>query len=282
MTEHTDSAPEAPAGVDTEKPSSARVYDWYLGGTQNWAVDREFGKRLEEQWPHVKPGARHNREFMNRAVRAALDAGIRQFLDLGSGVPTAGNVHEVIREELGEDQRATVVYVDYEAVATAHATLILERQDATDWAGHVQEDMRNPKAIFNHPTTRRLIDFDQPVCVLMMAVLHFVGPDDDPAGLVRAYRDRLAPGSWLALSQMSVGGTTGEEAEGVRKFAAQYRNTQNPVWLRDREEIEHWIADWNLLEPGVTHLPDWRPDRELTTREAKARPFAWCFVAEKP
>lgn len=142
--------------------------------------------------------------------------------------------------------------------------------------------MRNPKAIFHHPTTRRLIDFDQPVCVLMMAVLHFVGPDDDPAGLVRAYRDRLAPGSWLALSQMSVGGTTGEEAEGVRKFAAQYRNTQNPVWLRDREEIEHWIADWNLLEPGVTHLPDWRPDRELTAREAKARPFAWCFVAEKP
>jgi O-methyltransferase involved in polyketide biosynthesis len=280
--ERTGSAPETPEGVDTEKPAAARVYDWYLGGTQNWAVDREFGRRMEQMWPHVRPGAKHNREFLRRAVRAALDDGIRQFLDLGSGVPTSGNVHEVVAERLPEGERATVVYVDYEPVAAAHATLILERQRATGWAGLVQADIRRPREIFRDETTRRLIDFDQPVCVLMVAVLHFVGGDDDPAGVVAAYRDKAAPGSWIALSQMSVGGATGAAADGVRWFAEQYRSTSNPVWLRDREEIEPWFGDWDLLEPGVVHLPDWRPERKLNALEAEARPFAWCAVARKP
>jgi hypothetical protein len=127
MTETDGTAPAAPAGVDIEKPSAARMYDWYLGGTQNWAVDREFGKQVEKQWPQIKPVARQNRAFMNRAVVAALDAGIRQFVDLGSGVPTVGNVHEVVRAHLPAGERATVVYVDYEPVATAHATVIRTR-----------------------------------------------------------------------------------------------------------------------------------------------------------
>ncbi|WP_158881382.1 SAM-dependent methyltransferase [Amycolatopsis anabasis] len=282
MTQSSSAAPEAPQGVDTEKPSAARVYDWLLGGTQNWAVDREFGRRVERMWPPIKPGARHNREFLHRAVRAALDAGIRQFLDLGSGMPTAGNVHEVVADYLADDERATVVYVDYEPVAAAHATLILERQNATEWAGLVQADVRDPDAILDHETTRRLIDFDRPVCVLMVAVLHFVGPDEDPGGVVAAYRDAVPPGSRLVLSHMTVGDATGEAAAGVEWFAAQYRHTTNPVWLRDRAEIESWFADWDVTEPGVTHLPDWRPVRELAPEEEIARPFAWCGVAVKP
>ena len=277
----TDSAPRAPEGVDTEKPSAARIYDWYLGGTQNWAVDREFGRRMEQQWPLVKPGARQNREFMNRAVRAALRAGVRQFIDLGSGVPTAGNVHEVVEAELAEDDPATVVYVDYEPVAAAHATLILEESMATDWAGIVQADMRDPKAVLHHATTRQLIDFDKPVCLMMMAVLHFVGPDDGPEELVGTYRDALATGSWLAISQMSEGDGAGEALDGLRWFVEQYRKTSNPVWLRDRDDIVPLFGDWTLLEPGITHLPDWRPDRQLNALEAEARPFAWCGVAEK-
>ena len=281
MTESNDAAPLAPVGVDTDKPAAARIYDWYLGGTQNWAVDREFGRKIESQWPHVKPGARQNREFMNRAVKAALDAGIRQFIDLGSGVPTAGNVHEVVREHLPEDERATVIYVDYEPVAAAHATLILERQEATEWAGLVQSDMRDSRSILENETTVRLIDFNQPVCLLMMAVLHFVGPDDNPSELVKRYRDRLVPGSWLALSHMSVGDVNEGDKAAILHFAEQYRHTSNPVWLRERAEIASFFGDWNLLQPGVTHLPDWRPVRELNTIEARARPYAWCGVAEK-
>ncbi|MET7996491.1 SAM-dependent methyltransferase [Amycolatopsis sp. NPDC005232] len=282
MSEQPAAAPKAPEGVDTEKPSAARIYDWYLGGTQNWAVDREFGRRVEQQWPLVRPGAKQNREFMNRAVRAALKAGIRQFIDLGSGVPTAGNVHEVIEAELDDDDRATVLYVDYEPVAVAHATLILEEEAATDWAGILQADMRDPKAVLHSPTTREFIDFGKPVCLLMMAVLHFVGPDDDPEGLVKAYRDALAPGSWLSISQMSEGDGDGPALEGLRWFVEQYRKTSNPVWMRDRDDIVPFFGGWPLLEPGIVHLPDWRPERELNAVEAEARPFAWCGVAEKP
>ncbi|HWD06467.1 MAG TPA: SAM-dependent methyltransferase [Amycolatopsis sp.] len=282
MSEQPQAAPKAPEGVDTEKPSAARIYDWYLGGTQNWAVDREFGRQVERQWPLVRPGAKQNREFMNRVVRAALKAGVRQFVDLGSGVPTAGNVHEVIEAELGDEDRATVLYVDYEPVAVAHATLILEEGAATDWAGILQADLRDAKSVLDAKTTREYIDFDRPVCLLLMAVLHFVGPDDDPAGLVAAYRRALAPGSWLAISQMSEGDGSGPALEGLRWFVEQYRKTSNPVWMRDRDEIVPFFGGWPLLEPGIVHLPDWRPERELNAVEAEARPFAWCGVAEKP
>ncbi|OZM71955.1 hypothetical protein CFN78_17585 [Amycolatopsis antarctica] len=284
MTEGNDTAPDAPPGVDVDNPSAARVYDWYLGGTQNWAVDREFGRRMEAFWPHAKHGSRHNRQFMNRAVRAALDAGIRQFIDLGSGVPTVGNVHEVVREHLDPGEHAAVIYVDYEAVAAAHARVILEREEATEWAALVQEDMRNSKAILEHPETQRLIDFDQPVCVLMLAVLHFVGPDDNPSALIHSYIDPLRPGSWLALSHMTVPDDP-EEAAGVARFAEHYKSTSNPVWLREREEITSWFDGWNLLEPGITHQADWRPEVDSSTlppRELAAKPYAWCGVAEKP
>ncbi|WP_116045454.1 SAM-dependent methyltransferase [Amycolatopsis palatopharyngis] len=283
MTDGEDRSPEAPPGVDLEKPSAARIYDWYLGGTQNWAVDREFGRKIEQLWPHAKHGSRHNRQFMNRAVRAALDAGIRQFIDLGSGVPTVGNVHEVVRDHLPESEHASVVYVDFEAVAAAHARLILEREGATDWAALVQQDMRHPNAILNDPETQRLIDLDQPVCLLMIAVLHFVGPDDRPLDIIKAYTDRLRAGSWLALSHMTVPDDP-EAAAGVLRFAEQYKSTANPVWLRPREEIASWFDGLDLLEPGVTHLTDWRPDFDadnLPPRDLAAKPFAWCGVAEK-
>lgn len=123
MTETDGGAPAAPAGVDIDKPSAARMYDWYLGGSHNWAVDREFGKQVEQLMPQVKPVARQNRAFMNRAAIAALEAGTRQFVDLGSGVPTVGNVHEVVRDHLPAGERSRVLYVDYEPVAVAHATV---------------------------------------------------------------------------------------------------------------------------------------------------------------
>ncbi|WP_158880544.1 SAM-dependent methyltransferase [Amycolatopsis anabasis] len=282
MTDLNDAAPDAPTGVDTEKPSAARMYDWYLGGTQNWAVDREFGKKVEQLFPLIKEVARQNRQFLGRVVKAALDAGIRQFLDIGSGVPTVGNVHEVVRDHLPAGERATVVYVDYEPVAAAHATLILEEHAATNWAGIVQEDLRNPERILRHETTRRLLDLGQPVCLLMIAVMHFVGDHDRPVDLIRHYQRKLAPGSWLALTHLACDDASEEDQAAVRRFADAYKNTSNPGWLRDRGEIEPWFGDWTMVEPGLTHLPDWRPDHELNAVELRARPFWWCGVAEKP
>lgn len=277
-------SPEVPPGVDLEKPSAARIYDWYLGGTHNWAVDREFGRKALEAWPHAAPGSRHNRQFMNRVVRAALDAGTRQFIDLGSGIPTVGNVHEVVRDHLPENERANVVYVDNEGVAAAHARLILEREDATDWATLIQHDMRDPAGILTNAETSRLIDFTQPVCLLMMAVLHFVGPDDRPREVLDAYLDRLSSGSWLAISHLTVPDDP-ELAEGVLGFAARYRDTSNPVTLRSREEFESFFDGLELLAPGVTYQNDWRPDPDaprLRASDKAASHFAWCAVAEKP
>ncbi|HEV7980507.1 SAM-dependent methyltransferase [Amycolatopsis sp.] len=275
-------APIAPAGVDTEKPSAARIYDWYLGGDQNWAVDREFGRKAEQLWPLIKPIARHNRAWMNRVVEAALDAGIRQFLDLGSGVPTVGNVHEIIKRRLPEGENATVVYVDYEPVAAAHSTLILERDEATDWAGLVQRDLRDPRAIFRDEETERLLDFDEPVCVLIVSVLHFIGPDDDPAKIVEAYKSHVVPGSWLALSHVCCEDAPEEGAADVQRFVAAYKNTSNPAWLRTRAEITPWFEGWEMVDPGLVRLHEWHPDHEATEPEIKASPFAWCGVGKKP
>lgn len=281
MTETEGAAPATPAGVDTEKPSAARMYDWYLGGTHNWAVDREFGRKVERLFPLVKPVAQQNRAFMNRVVAEALDAGIRQFVDLGSGVPTAGNVHEIVRRRLPAGERATVVYVDYEPVAAAHGTLILERDEATEWAGVAQQDLRSPDAVFRHPATRRLIDFDQPVCLLLIAVLPFIGGDDRPGDLCGVYRDKLAPGSWFGLSHIACDDASEAAAADLRRFAAAYQDTSNPLWVRDRDEITPWFGDWDLLDPGVVHLPDWRPGPGRGPLDDAARPFAWCGVAER-
>lgn len=270
--------------VDLDRASAARIYDWYLGGENNWAIDREFGRKMLRQWPHAKHGSRHNRQFMQRAVRAALDAGIRQFLDLGSGIPTAGNVHEIVADYLPADESAAVVYVDYEPVAAAHARMILEQQDAGGWAALAQHDMRYPGSVLADAHTQRLIDFTQPVCVLMLAVLHFVTPDDNPTDIIGSYLDRLSPGSWLALSHMTVPDEAAS-ADGVTDFAARYRDTADPVWLRDRAEIGSFFTGLTLLEPGIVHLTDWRPAADrmpLSAEAAQARPYAWCGVAEKP
>jgi hypothetical protein len=276
-------APIAPAGVDTDKPSAARVYDWYLGGNHHWAVDREFGRRVEKVWPLIRPISRQNRAFMNRVVTAAMEAGVRQFVDLGSGVPTAGNVHEIVRDLLPEDERASVVYVDYEPVAAAHSRLILEKEGATDWAGLVERDIRRPEEIFADPVTSSLIDWSRPVCLLMITVMHFVGPSDDPEGLMATYRSKLAPGSWLALTHGTCrDDAPPERAAEVRRFIDAYRDTSNPAWLRSAEELLPWFGGWPLLPPGMTSLPDWRPEEPPNVIDLETRPFAWCAVARRP
>ncbi|GAA4528904.1 SAM-dependent methyltransferase [Amycolatopsis samaneae] len=279
-------APDAPGAVDLERPSTARIYDWYLGGKSNYAVDRDFGERADKQFPLIKPLAMSNRQWLGRVVRAALDAGITQFLDLGSGVPTVGNVHEIVRRHAPDTTDARVVYVDYEPVAVAHSEHILDQQDAIGWAGIVREDLREPEEIFEHETTLRLLDLSKPVCVLMVSVLHFVGGADDVPGIIARYRGQLAPGSWLAISHITTDDAPAEGAAQISALAESYRNTQNPAWLRGKAEFSSWFDGFDLVDPGVVHLTDWRPETPEVLfpvlQRAAVRPFYWAGVGEVP
>lgn len=277
-------APPAPGTVDLDKPSAARVYDYFLGGTTNYAIDREFGKAILQTMPLVGPLARQNLIWTDRVVRAAMAAGLRQFIDLGSGIPTHGHVHEVVRKVLPEGQRATVVYVDYEEVAAAHARVTLEREEAGDWAGFLHCDLRNSQRVMTAPETTRLIDFSRPVCLIAGAVLQFLGPADAPADLMPQYQSYLTRDSWLAISHVTVEDSPPELLPEAMKVVDAYSNTSNPLWPRTRAETQALFGDWQMLEPGLVYLTDWRPDTSdrFDTEELDIiRPFCFAGAAVK-
>lgn len=264
-------APRSAEWADLEKPSAARIYDWYLGGDANYAIDREFGKRAVQTFPLVRPLARSNRNWLGRVVRAALDEGITQFLDLGTGIPTVGSIHNILRPHAG----GRVVYVDNEAVATAHARYILDRESTQARAGMVQEDLRRAESIMEDSVTRQVLDLSRPVCVLMVSVLHFLGDGDRPGRVIADYRDRLAPGSWLALSHITADDATPEQAARLEALRDAYRDTQNPAWIRDRAEIARWFEGFEFVDPGLVHLPDWRPEKAM--KELEVENDVWSF-----
>lgn len=279
--DRAEQAPEAPEFVDLDRPSAARIYDWYLGGAQNFALDREFGKRMIEQFPLIQPAVVSNRRWLGRVVRAALDAGITQFLDLGAGIPSVGPPHQFVRDAVGDQGR--VVYVDYEPVAYAHATLLVEREGAQQWCGVLDADYRTPEAVLGHEVTRSLLDFTRPVCVLLASVLQFVGDQDDIPGTLASYRDRLSPGSWMAISHPAVDDADPDEVAKAMPVARSYQDTQNPLWVRDRDEIAGWFAGLDMVEPGLTHAVDWRPDEaDADEQEARVRPFYWAGAGAVP
>ena len=248
-----------PSVPDTDRPNSARMYDYYLGGSAHFAVDRQAADDALEVLPQSAVYARANRAFLGRVVRFLLEQGIDQFLDLGSGIPTVGNVHEIVEQHSAEPAR--VVYVDCEPVATAHSHVMLE---GTPWAGAVQADLMDRKAVLKHETTRQLLDLDRPVCLLAVAVLQFIGPDCGIAEALRRYAAGLAPGSRIVLSHFASDVPDPESRAAMERFRTECDVTPNPLWLRDRETIDGWLQglgdDWRLVEPGVANLPDWRPD----------------------
>jgi S-adenosyl methyltransferase len=235
--------------IDLERPSAARVYDYLLGGGHNFPSDRAVAERLLRVLPAFDM-ARMNRAFLGRTVRFLVDAGIRQFLDLGSGIPTVGNVHEVAQQA---DPDCRVVYVDCEPVAVAHSELLLEDNDQ---AAIIQADMREPHTILSSPTTARLIDFAEPVGLLMVGVVQFLPDEDDPWALAAQYRDALAPGSYLALSAFTQDCTP----EGMDSAVDVCTATQHPIHPRGREAIMRMFDGFELLEPGVVYTPQWRPE----------------------
>lgn len=270
---------QTPSDAAVALPSAARVYDYYLGGTHHWDIDREFGEKAIHLWPQVRAVAQHNRRWLGRVVRNALDSGVRQFLDLGSGLPTAGNIHDVVQEHR-PGCPARVVYADFEPVALAHSRDILAERGVGGWCGVVGADIRRPHDVLQHPEVERLLDLSEPVCVLMVAVLHFVG--DEVPQVLSTYRSNLAAGSWIALSHIAAENAGPQERQEIERFRASYENTSNPLWVRTRREIESWFPAGTVLEPGVVPLPDWRPDMEESTEDSAVRPFAWCGVGEVP
>ncbi|HEX3647553.1 MAG TPA: SAM-dependent methyltransferase, partial [Pseudonocardiaceae bacterium] len=207
-----------PRPLDLDTPNSARIYDCMLGGGHNTAVDREVVQRLRTTAPRWVAGAPRNREFLATAVHHLLDRGIRQFLDLGSGIPTVGNVHEIAQQA---DPTARVVYVDHEAVAYhASRTLLADNPHATI----LHADLREPTAVLTDPDTRRLIDFTQPVGLLMIGVLLFIPDTDRPADLIRTYCQHLTSGSYLAISQVTTEGLEPDHAAELHRVAAAYQS----------------------------------------------------------
>ncbi len=240
------------ADVDLTLPSSARLYDYMLGGSHNFAVDRMVAERIIEASPDAKAIAQTNRSFLRRAVRVLVDAGIRQFLDLGSGIPTVGNVHEVAQRAAPD---ARVVYVDVEPVAVIHSNAILAGNEG---AAAIQADIRNIEQILTDPTVRSLIDFSQPVGVLALSVLHFVPDEEHPEEIIRTLRKAMCPGSHLVLSHSTtVAEEPGEHAEGAKRILS--RNTIN-VTIRSYPDIARMLVGFDLLEPGLVFAPQWRPD----------------------
>ena len=239
----------APAELDLDRPNAARMYDYFLGGSHNFAVDREVAVQAIEAWPDMPRVMQANRAFLRRAVRFMLDQGIRQFLDIGSGIPTVGNVHEVAQDAAPD---ARVVYVDTDPIAVAHSRAILAGNDRT---AVVQADGCNPDALLADDHVRGLIDLDQPVGLLMVAVLHFVPDDRDPPGILARYRSRLAPGSGLTITHASTEGSPARAP--VEEL---YRRTPTPIQLRGRAAITGLFAGFDLVEPGVVYLPEWRPE----------------------
>jgi SAM-dependent methyltransferase len=226
------------------------VYDYYLGGFHNFPADREMAKEAIRMWPELPLMMQANRGFLRRAVRFAVGQGITQFLDIGSGIPTVGNSHEVARRA---DPAARVVYVDVDPVAVAHSRALLADDPATEV---VQADLRDPDRILDDESLHRLIDLDRPVAILLVAVLHFVADDDDPRAVIARLRDAVPPGSFLVISHASQDGQPLLADSHQRLYA----RTATPMTMRSQPEILEFFNGFDLVEPGVVPIQRWRPE----------------------
>ncbi len=262
----------APEGVDIEYPSPARMYDALLGGSHNFAVDRAAAEYAINLVPDLPRLALSNRAFLRRAVRFMLDAGIRQFLDIGSGIPTAGNVHEIVHEL---DSTARVLYVDIDPVAVAHSRTILAGNER---AAAIEADLRKSVELLTEVRETGLIDFDHPVGLLLIAVLHLVPDEEDPIAKVAALREAVAPGSFIAISHL----TSELRPDDAGKLGTHSVNqTKVGIHFRSRDEIVALFEGWDSVEPGVVELPLWRPESERDQHEKPGRSLGMGGVAIK-
>ncbi len=244
-----------PGEIDTSRPNVARIYDYLLGGKDNFAADREAARRLLEATPHMAGVVRDNRSFIGRVVRyLAGDAGIRQFIDLGGGLPTQTNVHDMARKAAPD---ARVAYIDNDPVVWSHGQALLADGGQVTMA---HADLRDPDAVLRHPDVLRLIDLAQPVAVVCASVLHFVAGEEDPHRIIAGYRDHLAPGSYLAISHGTTGTAEEDPDDLVGSVTTVYRQASAQLHVRSLPEIQRFFDGFELIEPGVVWISEWRPD----------------------
>lgn len=254
----------APESIDLDRPNAARVYDYLLGGAANFETDRVFAEKLVEMMPQARPAARLNRAFLRRAVRFCAEAGIDQFLDIGSGVPTAGNVHEIA-------PAAKVLYVDNEPVAVTHSELLLEgNPNASAMLG----DLTDPAPILASTT----LDFSRPVALLMVAVLHFIPDEAGPREAVEQYLSALAPGSYFVLSH----GVERTPIPGSENVDRLYETSANPGVRRTPDQVASFFDGLELVEPGLVWTPQWRPESPDDVLDDPESALVMAGVARKP
>ncbi|MBJ7902980.1 SAM-dependent methyltransferase [Streptomyces sp. DSM 110735] len=253
----------APRSIDISVPSVSRMYDYYLGGSHNFEVDREAARSAMEFIPGLPKIMQANRAFLRRAVRFATDQGLTQFLDIGSGIPTYGNVHEIAQSAA---PGARVVYVDHDPVAVAHSEAVLAGNPDTEV---VAADLRKPQEILASPQVERLLDLERPVALLLVAVLHFVEDSDDPHTALAELHAALAPGSLLILTHAAYEGipVTPERAEGAVDV---YKDIRSPLIMRSRDEIARFFEGYDMVEPGLVPMPEWRPESAPEDEDAYA------------
>lgn len=251
------SATTPPFGIDITVPTTARMYDYWLGGTDNFAADRVAAQAVSEVAPTARLMAVENRKFLRRAVRyLAAEEGITQFLDIGTGLPTQGNVHQVAQ---AVNPGARVVYVDNDPMVLAHSRALKTGGNTVV----IETDLRQPQAILDHADTRRLIDFSQPMAVLLVAVLHFISEDNDPPAIIATLRDAAPPGSYLLISHV-----TGDiSPKAAAQAAMHYKKVTSGATLRNRDEILRFFTGLDLIDPGLVQVPYWRPDDEPSDAE---------------
>lgn len=243
------------AGVDFENANAARIYDYFLGGAHNFAVDRALAQRVAEASPHAGLWARGNRNLLMRVVRHCVDHGIRQFLDLGSGIPTMDHVHTTARALAPETR---VAYVDFEPVAVAHSQELLADVEGVTVT---RADVRDPTAVLTAPTVTEVLDFNAPVAVLAVALVHFISDTDDPERVLAGYRAALVPGSYLAITHTSADYDDPELTRRIERGAEVYRDSATPIHLRDRPRIHELLRGGELVEPGLVDISQWpQPD----------------------
>ncbi|MEV4670066.1 MULTISPECIES: SAM-dependent methyltransferase [Actinomadura] len=247
-----------PSGFDPNVPNIARMYDYYLGGKDHYAADRAAADEAIAADPTLLTLLRENRAFLGRAVRYLAEQGIDQFLDIGTGLPTQQNVHQIAQSV---NPAARVAYVDYDGQVVAHGRAILADSPGTRM---IQADARDPREILENDEVRRLLDFGKPIALLLVATLHFIPDEDDPQGIMAELRDALAPGSHLALTHASADGVP----DVVAKVVEVYKRTSAPGTPRTQEQVAGLFGDFELLDPGIVWAPLWRPERSITLEEA--------------
>jgi hypothetical protein len=255
---------------DTNVPHIARVYDYWLGGKDNFAADRELGEQTLAAYPNLVFSVRANRAFLARAVRfLAAEQGIRQFLDIGTGIPTANNTHQVAQHIAPESR---IVYVDNDPIVLSHAQALLQSSPQGACA-YLDADLRDPDGILDQAA--RTLDFSQPVAVMLIAVMHFIGDEDEAAAIMRKLMEACASGSFVAISHVASDIDAQQQGEMVRRLN---QSVAEKATMRDRAGVTRLFAGLELVEPGVVRVAQWRPDSEI---EAASPTGLWGGVARE-